>query len=153
MEGAVTAASYFEPLGTLDDYGLDTLELPPPPRKWGPTQRHHGLSAIANLQIPHLDSSAHRTSRITWRNSGSVDFEVIVGDLRPEANYTTEEEELVLFIVGAAPETANGTWSATARGYNEVFNGKFQVEVEVPRDITRMLRILLGLDTDEAEQP
>jgi hypothetical protein len=151
LEGAVTASSYFEPLGSHDDYGLETLELPLPPHEWGPTQRDYGLRAIANLQMPHFDASVPRPSRITWRNSGSVDFEVILGDLRPEANYTTEEEELVLFIVGTAPEAVNGTWSATARGYNEVFKGKIEVEVAAPRDVTERLRVLLGID-DEAEQ-
>lgn len=145
LDGDVTTA---EPREIPDRIGDLDIEVPQPPRIWGPRQK----SLVPNLgHVPGLsydsiiNSIRARDSSSRWRNSGSVDIEVAVGDLRPKATFYTDDEESVLIIVGNAPKTVTGTWRATVRGYNEVFTGQLAVEVADSRDLTDAVRSYLGL--------
>jgi|GEM_PF-1327151 len=149
LEGAVAAVEYEE----LPDRPSDIdLNLPAPPRKWGPVVRDFGgLVPTGHLFTPSFDPPiAHRLST-SWKNSGSVDVEVDVGDLRPEATFVTDDEESVLVLLGEVPESVRGTWRATARGYNEVFKGTSTVTLADARDLTTPLRFLLGLEVADME--
>lgn len=130
-----------------DDFDSADLGLPEAPRSWGPTQR----SAFAHLQgAPYFPSvavpSAHQSS-LEWRNSGSVNLCLDVGDLRPREEYVFDDEELILVVPAEADtEAVRGTWEITARGHNEIYTGTIVVEVVDPVDLTNAMRILLGLD-------
>ena len=133
-----------------DDFDSADIGLPEAPRTWGPTQR----STFAHLQgAPYLPSvavpSAYRSS-LEWRNSGSVDLCLDVGDLRPREEYVFDHEELILVVPAEADtETVRGTWEITARGHNEIYTGTIVVEVADPVDLTNAMRILLGLDPSD----
>ena len=148
LEGAVTSIKYRgRPVHTHD---ID-LELPAPPREWGPVAWKFG-GPTEHLFRPGFAPSLHR-SKSSWRNSGSVEVEVDVGDLRPEATFATYDKASVLVIFGEVPESIQGTWRATARGYNEVFKGTCTVALTQPRDLTKLFRLLLGLEKmDDVEK-
>jgi len=151
LDGDVTTV---EPRETPDRVKDLDVELPNVPRIWGPQRRNFGVGPgfDATLFSPHINPGNYRPSNSNWRNSGSVDNDVIVGDLRPKATFRTDDEESVLLIVGDAPDKVTGTWSATVRGYNEVFTGTLEVEVAEQRDLTTAVRAYLGLaDEDPAD--
>lgn len=131
------------------------IALPRPPRIWGPQPRGLGLNLGYNpaLNYPTINPAALRGSSSNWRNSGSVDNDVSVGDLRPKATFCTDDEEAVLVVVGHAPVKVTGTWRSTARGYNEVFNGALEVEVAEPIDLTATVRAYLGLADEAPDAP
>jgi hypothetical protein len=125
------------------------LELPGPPRPWGPTKR---TSAYDTRQVIAAATAAAfpnppniLPSDTSWRGGGSVDIKVAVGDLRPEETYQSEDREAILVIRGELPPVVNGTWKATARGYNDVFAGALQVEVTKPEELTERMRRFLKL--------
>ena len=129
------------------------MKLPAPPRKWGPQQRDLGLSGFSPAIIDHLRvaPTTFRPSSSTWKNSGSVDISVRVGDLRPEATFTTNDKDSMLGIFGERRGSVRGTWRATVRGYDEVFTDEVMTEVCEPRDLTQAMRLYLGLDGEEIQ--
>jgi hypothetical protein len=148
LEGAVTSIDYYE----VPERGSDIeLDLPRPPRSWGPIQRDilGGIHTAGNFYPTNINPGVFRPSSSSWKNSGSVDVEVTVGDLRPEATFVTDDEESILVLFGDATEAVAGTWRATVRGYNEVFKGTVSVPLSEPRDLTKPMRYLLGLEDDE----
>jgi len=147
LEGAVTSVEYE---GRPDRMSDIDLELPAPPREWGPVAWRFG-GPTEYLVRPSFAPSLRR-SKSSWRNSGSVEVEVDVGDLRPEATFVTYDEESVLVIFGEVPESIQGTWRATARGYNEVFKGTCTVALTKSRDLTGPFRLLLGLETTDGDK-
>jgi hypothetical protein len=154
LEGGVEVVDYHELPDRLSDIDLD---LPQPPRAWGPTERSgFGLSGIMTPSFPFGsnlgDAPNFRSPNSTWRNSGSVTIDVSVGDLRPEATFVTDDEESALVIFAEAPESVHGTWRATTRGYNEVFKGEVRVEVGDARNLTKPVRALLGLDAEDKDE-
>ncbi|MEN2741625.1 hypothetical protein ABCS02_27895 [Microbacterium sp. X-17] len=124
------------------------IHLPTPPRTWGPIQRDFGRTFDPVLYMPSPGPGSTLASRSSWRNSGSVDIDVRVGDLRPQATFSTKDAESVLVIVGNTPEKVTGTWSATVRGYNAIFKGPLDVKVGKPRDLTAGVRAYFGLADD-----
>jgi len=150
LEGEVQTVPHKELPKRLED--LD-LKLPAPPRKWGPQQRDLGLSGFSPAIIDHLRvaPTTFRPSSSTWKNSGSVDISVRVGDLRPEATFTTNDKDSMLGIFGERRGSVRGTWRATVRGYDEVFTDEVMTEVCEPRDLTQAMRLYLGLDGEEIQ--
>ncbi len=138
--------------GDADEPELPDLDLPPPPREWGPTSGANPLNLanpinLAALIPPSLHASQlHVPSSTSWKTTGSVDVSIDVGDLRPEATFTSDDGECTLVIRGDVPTAIGGTWTATAHGYNEVFRGEVEVEVAEPALLTDMLRRFLGLE-------
>lgn len=47
---------------------------------------------------------------------------------------------------GETPEQIQGTWTATARGYNQVFTGAVQVTIAEPTRLTNLIRDFFNLD-------
>lgn len=153
LEGPVTSVEYE---GLPDRMSEIDLGLPAQPREWGPVPwQFGGHDSISHLLDPSFEPPSLRRSSSSWKNSGSVEVEVEVdvGDLRPEATFTTYDEASVLVTFGEAPESIQGTWRATARGYNEVFKGTCIVALTQPRDLTKPFRWLLGLEKmDDVEK-
>lgn len=150
LEGEVQAVTHKKLPKRLEDLELN---LPAPPREWGPQQRDFGLSGFSPAIIDHLRvaPSTFQPSSSTWKNSGSVDISVRVGDLRPEDTFTTNDKDSVLGIFGERPGSVRGTWRATVRGYDEVFTDEVMTEVCEPRDLTNAMRHYLGLDGEEIQ--
>ena len=82
----------------------------------------------------------------SWKTTGSVDVEVNVGDLRPEATFQTDDGHAVLLICGEVPEYISGMWTATARDYNEIFSGTVQVAIAEATYLTNLIRDFFKLD-------
>jgi hypothetical protein len=149
LDGAVEAVEHE---GYSDGPEWRDLKLPRPPRKWGPTRRDSGFNSAypanwAALTSPSLYAPRpYVPSSTSWRTTGSVDVEIEVGDLRPEATFTSDDGESILIVRGKVPTSIRGTWTATARGYNEVFKGEVEVMVANPVLLTDMLRGFLGLE-------
>jgi len=150
LDGDVTTV---EPRETPDRIPDLDIELPQPPRIWGPQQKNLGLNLGYNpaLYSPHINPGNFSPSSSNWRNSGSVDVDVTVGDLRPKAMFRTDDDEAVLVVIGAAPNKVTGAWNATVRGYNEIFTGELIVEVAELRDLTSAVRAYLGLKGEDVE--
>ncbi|MCK1804215.1 hypothetical protein NLM24_47750 [Nocardia zapadnayensis] len=149
LDGAVEAE---ERQGYGDGPDWRDLKLPLPPRKWGPTKRDLGLHAGYSAGLAASIASQPYMSRpylppdASWKTTGSVDVEVVVGNLRPEATFQTDDGDAVLLIRGETPEQIQGTWTATARGYNQVFTGAVQVTIAEPTRLTNLIRDFFNLD-------
>lgn len=149
LDGAVEAE---ERQGYGDGPDWQDLKLPSPPRKWGPRKRDLGLHAgypaslAASIASQPYAPRPYAPPDASWKTTGSVDVEVVVGDLRPEATFQTDDGEAVLLIRGEMPEQIQGTWTATARGYNQVFTGAVQVTIAEPTHLTNLIREFFNLD-------
>ena len=144
LEGDVFGLDYIEP-ESADD--LSRFELPRPPRKWGPWQRplldlpSHGLG---NVFVPGMTPAV--PSSIRFKNGGSVDLDLDVGELRPRGAYVSEEDEMVIFVADGAMTSIRGTWELTARDHNEVYAGEIEIPVAPVHDLTEIARSVLRLE-------
>lgn len=146
LEGEVFAYDYVDPrwADTMSD-----LELPRPPRAWGPRQRDLGVPNYAGLQYAQPSiSGAYTPPSVSFRNGGSVDLDLDVGELRPLGSYESEDEEFVLVVADASLASIHGTWQLTARDHNEVFIGEIDVPVTGAKDLTDAARDVLGLGSE-----
>lgn len=143
LEGEVFAYDYVAP-EWVDS--MSSLELPHPPRTWGPRQRDFGIPNYAGLRYaqPSIPGTYVPPS-VSFRNGGSVDLDLDVGELRPLGSYESEEDEFVLVVADASLASIRGTWQLTARDHNEVFTGEIDVPVMEPRCITEAARDVLVL--------
>lgn len=158
LEGDIRGVDYRELERGLPS--LSELGLPEPPRAWGP-QPNRILSQLGQIPLNYDFGSIGglASSRLTWTNSGSIDLTLDVGDLRPRADEQFDEEEIVLALharSGVAP--VRGTWQITARGFNQVFEGSFEIALaDGVADFTpvweRILDLADGDDSDEEEAP
>lgn len=143
LEGDVFAYDYVNPEWAGRSR---SSELPRPPRTWGPRQRDLGLSNYAGFQhVQPPVPGAYIPSSVSFRNGGSVDLDLDVGDLRPLGSYESEDEEFVLIVADTSLTSIHGTWQLTARDHNEVFRGETDVPVSEPTDITEAARDVLRL--------
>lgn len=146
LEGEVFAYGYVDPQWVESMSGLD---LPRPPRVWGPRQRDLGVLNHPNLGYVHPSiPGTYVSPSVRFRNGGSVDLDLVVGELRPLGTYESEEEEFVLVVADSSLTSIHGTWQLTARDHNEVFKGEIDVPVAPARDITEAARDVLGLNKD-----
>ncbi|MBK7720634.1 MAG: hypothetical protein IPI32_00025 [Austwickia sp.] len=149
LDGAVEAQ---ERHGHAERPDWRDLKLPSPPRKWGPTKRDLGryagypASLAASIASQPYMPRPYVPPDASWKTTGSVDVEVVVGDLRPEATFQTDDGDTVLLICGDIPEHVQGTWTATARGYNQVFTGALEVAIAEPAHLTNLVRDFVNLD-------
>lgn len=130
------------------DVRLSDLGLPNSPRPWGPRKSDLYERSVSPLLRPiDIPTSNFSFNRATWNNTGSVDITVNVGDLRPNATFITEDKNAVLIVPeDFSAEAITGTWEATAKGIDDIFRGELTVPVAPVRDITRFVRMLLGLE-------
>lgn len=147
LEGEVFAFDYVDP-ERLDD--LLDIKLPHPPREWGPHARTVNMSVYADLAHT-LSSSpvAYLPPSISFKNVGSVDLNLNVGELRPLGTYESEDEVFVLVVADETLTTIHGTWQLTARDHNEVYRGEISTPVAGVRDITEVARQILKLWDEE----
>lgn len=144
LEGDISAFDYSEP-EWADDFS--DLELPHPPRKWGPMQRSLGITNYANMSNLYTQSvTQYLPSSISYKNSGSVDLNLDVGELRPRGIYESEDEEIVLVVADRSLTSIHGTWELTARDYNDVYTGEIDVAVAGNRDLTAVARQILTME-------
>lgn len=149
LEGEVFAFDYIDPKWA-DDFS--DLELPPPPRKWGPRERTIEIPNYAHL-THMLPSSGgqYLPPSVSFKNGGSVDLNLDVGELRPLGTYDSEDEEFVLIVVDKTLTSIHGTWQLTARDHNEVYTGEIEIPVGDAIDITGVAREILGFDKVETD--
>lgn len=151
MEGDVFAFDYTEPemVERMSD-----LDLPKPPREWGPMQRAFGMPNYANLAPFYSGSPIPQYTpppSITFRNGGSVALDVEVGELRPRGTYESEDDAVVLVVADRSLEMIHVTWELTARDHNHVYTGETNVAVTGDRNFTREVRTILGLADEDVE--
>ena len=84
LEGAVRGIDYHDGQNGIRKSDLD---LPSPPRPWGPTPRRPFDPSSFGPQnyIPNIPSNYR--SPLDWNNSGSVDLTLNVGELRPRQSW------------------------------------------------------------------
>lgn len=150
LEGMVSGVESWD-LGS--ELGHEDLDIPGPPRAWGPKVSKFGDVGINLGSYQHLLPSSFTTpslSRTSWTNSGSVDWAFSVGQLRPKEVDASTDEELVLYTFDRSTTSVLGTWEITARDHHDVYSGSLDVEVGEPLDLTRAFRIILGLEVRDS---
>lgn len=147
LEGEVFATDFVDP-EWADDFS--DLKLPHPPRVWGPTQRVLNIPDYSHMAYAHPSTPGqYIPPSVSFKNGGSVDLDLDIGELRPLGDYESEDEEFVLFVADATLPTIHGTWQLTARDHNEVFKGEVTIAVASPVDVTEAARRVLRLQGDE----
>lgn len=142
LEGAVKAV--FKD----DDESLPSptgLGLPPRPRMWGPRSLLDFANGYNAPMIPIQDLGGYASS-LTWSNSGSVDLDFEIGDLRPQQMWTYDEQEITLLLHNDGGPEIHGTWRLTARDHHQLFTGTVTLPTAEPVDLTRYLRQSLSLN-------
>lgn len=145
LEGEVRGVDYFDD----DRVRYSDLDLPTAPRVWGPTERsilghgypHQGVF----LPSTQIAQPSYR-SPLDWRNSGSVDLRLEVGELRPLQEYVFDDQELVLLLPSTHETPVIGTWDITARDHHEVYSGAIQVGVGDVVNLTEACQELLHVE-------
>ena len=144
LEGDISAFDYSKP-EWADNFS--DLKLPHPPRKWGPTKRSLGIPNYARMsQLYTPGAMPYVPSSISYKNSGSVDLNLDVGELRPRGIYESEDEEIVLVVADRTLTSIHGTWELTARDHNDVYTGEIDVAVAGNRDLTAVARQILIME-------
>lgn len=130
-----------------EEVSVSDLDFPDPPRAWGPIRRSkYGLVAPRHIvPSPYIPPATHQ-SRLSWKNSGSIDLKLEVGDLRPYDEYVSDEPEIILVVPATQNTPVRGRWEITARGHNDIYSGDLVVEVGSVVDLTSDLQALLDLD-------
>ncbi|QBE49839.1 hypothetical protein [Leucobacter triazinivorans] len=150
LEGEVFAFDYSEP-EWVDDFS--DLELPAPPRAWGPWRRTLDILNYAHL-ANYVPSSAsqYNPPSVSYRNGGSVELDLDVRELRPRGTYESEEDEFVLIVADHSLTSIHGTWELTARDHNDIYSGEIDIVVGGKRDLTGIARQILRLDEEESTE-
>lgn len=145
LEGAVRGIVWRD---GSDSYKELDLDLPSPPRSWGPTTRapfNAGLLSTPHY-IPTSNFPSTYRSPLDWNNGGSVDLTLDVGDLRPRQTYSSDDDELILVLPLTADAEVHGTWEITARDHNDIYTGELTVPVGPPLELTDAVCEFLDLD-------
>lgn len=147
LEGDISGHDWVEVESILTP---SALELPTPPRRWGPKERQPlGLAHDLSWASQMGNTSVLIPSSISYENGGSVHLTVDIGDLRPRGVFESEDKELVLLVNDKEMKTIHGTWEITARGHNEVFSGEINLPVEDSRDVTELAQFILEVGKKE----
>ena len=87
-------------------------------------QRSIDIPNYANMShLYTLSSTPYAPPSISYKNGGSVDFNLDLGELRPRGTYESEDEEVVLVVADRSLTSIHGTWELTARDHNDVYAG------------------------------
>lgn len=144
LEGSVKAVF------SDDDESLPSasgLGLPPRPRMWGPRSLLDFANGYVSPMISMPDLGGHSSS-LTWNNSGSVDLDFEIGDLRPRETWTFDEQEIALLLHDDDVSEVRGSWSLTARDHHRLFTGTVTIPAAEPVDLTPYLRQSLSLNRE-----
>lgn len=123
------------------------LGLPAPPRPWGPFSVDI-LGAGRWLPSPDALTFASPPPRSSWSNSGSIDLDFDVDELRPLDSKVSDDLDVVLITERSDVPQFDGTWKVTARGHHAVYPGVLTVQTAEPTDVVRALREILDLPTE-----
>lgn len=124
-----------------------------PSGKPGQAPRSLGIPNYANMgQLYTPSATQYIPHSISYKNGGSVDLSLDVGELRPRGTYVSEDEEIVLVVADRSLTSIRGTWELTARDHNDVYAGEIDVAVAGDRDLTAVARGILSLDDDAGEE-
>ncbi|MGV0874039.1 hypothetical protein [Mycolicibacterium sp. XJ879] len=133
----------------------DYVPLPRPPRPWGPrpvspfTPDVLRLPNMMGIDVP--PAVYMRYDNIGIDNSGSVDLEVLVGEMRPNDPYISSDG-LFLSVPSEHGDPVMGKWTATAKDYHEMLSGELQLELDDPPDLTETMRSFLFRSDDEDDE-
>lgn len=154
-----TAASYLSDpqvaLTISGAFGLDPLDA-------DSVKRHRVLPFIEepargpyDIIIPELDYSAirpiGRRQEFDWSNEadGTVRVVLTPSALRPSTPWRTDDDELVLVATDPDATNLEGTWSLTAEGIGERFDGAFTIPIRKVNDVVDLMReYLRRVDTE-----
>lgn len=120
--------------------------LPRPPRPWGPVPRDLGVFApnvtAGALMGRDATAAALQAARspkapgMTFRNSGSIDAELTIPELRPRLTVELPNE-MVIVVRDPALTEIRGTWTATARDVHRSMTDELTIPiVPAAQDIT-----------------
>jgi hypothetical protein len=116
LDGAVRAV---DAPGPGDDSPLDGL--PDPPRAWGPLPHAaFDLGRFPDDLLPYRPPIGPISSvygSVSFNNGGSVDLELALKHLRPEEDWRSDHD-FVLLLPDTATGEITGTWTVTARGHH-----------------------------------
>ncbi|MDF9278429.1 hypothetical protein P4U43_11580 [Arthrobacter sp. EH-1B-1] len=106
--------------------------LPPVARQWG---------------IPVSPSIDYRTARhyyeLEWSTTDSeVILRIELDSLPPEEIWRSDGDDFVLLALDPEAESLTASWRATARGFDTVFSGDFQIPVQCRNHLTTILERL-----------
>jgi hypothetical protein len=122
------------------------LVLPSPPQPWGPQRRS---PLLLPTHIPAMTQFTDYVPPMTgyegvgFRNSGSVDLEVRIKQLRPGKPYLTPDDEFILLLPSETTGPVTGTWKATAKGHHQQYGGEIEIAVAETVDLTENFDRLL----------
>ncbi|MFT8788679.1 MAG: hypothetical protein ABF806_09040 [Bifidobacterium psychraerophilum] len=151
LEGSISG---LDSIDAEETDSLHDLDLPEPPRKWGPKQR----SLFSGLYEPiapiaPADFGSYISNTIIYKNTGSVSIHLDVGSLRPQGTYTSEDDELVLVVADPTITTIHGTWTMTALDHDDIYSGNIEIPVTEKHDLTQRVQKILGTgDTEVSEE-
>jgi hypothetical protein len=128
-----------------------TLAAPPRPRgprvkklSWLPTAHIPDIPALTNFARPRVATG----NSVDFKNSGSVDVEVRIKELRPGKPHLTDDEFILLLPPGATGPVT-GTWTATAKRQHEQYRGEIAIAVAEPVNLTQFFDHLLTRRADK----
>lgn len=119
--------------------------LPKPPRRWMPVSNASAFAnsvvmPASNYIMPHIAPSGPNCGSVSFRNGGSVDAAFKLDELRPARDFVTDDD-FVLILRDSSITELHGTWTATVKGHNDVYEGEFRVSVDgKTRDFTKHVR-------------
>jgi hypothetical protein len=87
--------------------------------------------------------------RRSFKNGGSVDLDLDIGETRPLGSYESRNEEFVLSVKYPSPTPIYSTWKLTTRAHTEVFKSEVMVPVASPVDVTDAARRVLRHQGEE----
>jgi hypothetical protein len=132
----------------------EQVEMPEPVAPWPwrkPKPSAHLAAFRESVSMPHINPLASLRSApppsMRISNEGSVQFDFIVGDLRPRE--TRPLDPFTLIGRGAGIEIVQAQWSATSTGVDGVCEGTFEFRVGVTPFTPLML---VAFDQEEAEE-
>jgi hypothetical protein len=146
INGNMIATEWLDP---EPEYPIDLF--PDSPINWGKKSLYTDIAGIGMLGRAAPTYPRSRHGIVDIERSEPVRLVMMMDDLRPQQEFVSDEDEVVLLmIVDEAPaEAVTGTWRMTAADINDVYQGEFTLPVSY-RDWRGPIAKLLG---DEDHDP
>lgn len=128
-------------------------ELPRPPRRWGPTSNLSSMLGIGPQIKPYIPNfspiARSNFGVVRYKNGGSVSLDFTLEALRPRAAWTSDDDDFLLITRDPELTEFRGTWEATVRGHNAVYEGELVVEANTKvNDFSTWITNQLAADKD-----
>lgn len=124
---------------------IPRLDLPAPPRLWGPaspTESCARLTHSAMMDVSALAMQSVGTPRVSFANADSLEVTVTIGDVRPRRGCNTVMPLLVIDATGGR-KSIRADWTLTAKGRDDVSEGTTDIIVKC-LDLTEVLQASLN---------